>query len=267
MGVGVSLFWRVGGLACLVIILVGFDTSEIDQIRATSLLVAAWLAIFSLPLFLWTPDTPASRLPWASAIRQAFLMLVETLRRVRDYKMIARFLLARLVYNDGLVTLFAMGGIFAQGIFGMSTAEVLQFAVAINVTAGLGAFGFAWVDDRIGSKITILVSLLGLIALGIVVLNIESKLMFLIFGSLLGIFVGPVQAASRSMMARMVPKSMETEMFGLFAFSGKATAFLGPLLFGLATAAFSSQRAGMAIILIFFLVGGLILLTVHEDRG
>ena len=119
------------------------------------------------------------------------------------------------------------------------------------MTAGLGAFGFAWVDDRIGSKITILVSLLGLIALGIVVLNIESKLMFLIFGSLLGIFVGPVQAASRSMMARMVPKSMETEMFGLLAFSGKATAFLGPLLFGLATAAFSSQRAGMAIILIF----------------
>jgi UMF1 family MFS transporter len=148
----------------------------------------------------------------------------------------------------------------------MSTAEVLQFGVAINVTAGLGAAAFAWLDDGIGPKRTILISLAGLIVAGVGVLAAETITVFLIWGSALGIFVGPVQAASRSMMAHLAPKGLETEMFGLFAFSGKATAFFGPFAFALVTQITGNQRWGMATIIVFFAVGAALLLFVTGPR-
>ena len=255
-----------GGLSCLVIILTTFDTSSIEQIRATSVLVAIWFALFSIPLFLFTRDNPSSGLAMGEAVRQGLASLKSTLRQVGQYGPIVRFLVARIIYNDGLITLFAMGGVFAASAFNMSTNEILQFAVFINITAGIGAIGFAWIDDWIGPKKTILISLVGLIILGGIVISVESKTLFLIFGSSLGFFVGPVQAASRSMMAHMAPDGLKTEMFGLFAFSGKATAFLGPLLFGIMTTATGSTRGGIAAILIFFLIGGLMLLAVPEER-
>lgn len=252
----------VGGLGCLVVILTGFDLDSNAHVRATSLLVAIWFAIFSIPLFLWTPDQPSAGRPVGRAIKEGLALLGRTLRDVREYRVIVRFLIAHMVYGDGLVTLFAMGGVFAQSTFGMTTAEVLQFAVIINVTAGLGAAAFGWIDDRIGSKTTILISLVSLAAIGGAILTVDDKTTFLMLGAALGIFFGPAQAASRSLMARLVPQGKETEMFGLYALSGKATTFLGPLMFGLATAAFDSARAGMATILVFFLVGACILSTV-----
>jgi len=256
----------IGGLACLVVILAGFDTGSVVQVRATSLLVAAWFAVFAVPLFLLTPDIPGSGLPPGQAICEGVRQLWSTFRRVGLYGGIARFLLARMIYNDGLVTLFTMGGVFAAGSFGMSLSEVLQFAVLINIAAGFGAAAFAWVDDWIGPKRTILLSLVGLAVLGVVVLTGESKTTFLIAGSALGIFVGPAQAASRSMMAHLAPEGLHTEMFGLFAFSGKATAFLGPFAFGLITTLTGSQRWGMASILVFFIVGALLMLPVQDAR-
>ncbi len=255
-----------GGLGCLVIILTMFDTSSMVQIRATSVLVAVWFALFSIPLFLFTTDNPSNGLAVGEAVRGGLKTLKETLGNVRQHGDIVRFLVARLIYNDGLITLFAMGGVFAAAAFGMTTNEILQFAVFINITAGIGAIGFAWIDDWIGPKRTILISLVGLIILGAVVMSVESKMMFLIFGSALGFFVGPVQAASRSMMAHMAPEGYRTEMFGLFAFSGKATAFMGPFLFGLITTMTGSTRGGIAAILIFFLIGGLMLLGVPETK-
>jgi len=256
----------VGGLACLVVILTGFDLDSNAQVRATSLLVAIWFAVFSVPLFLWTPDQPSSGRSVGRAISEGLTLLGRTLRDVREHRVIVRFLVAHMVYGDGLVTLFAMGGVFAQSTYGMTTTEVLQFAVIINVTAGLGAAAFGWIDDRIGSKTTILISLLALAAIGAAILTVDDKTTFLILGAALGIFFGPAQAASRSMMARLVPQGKETEMFGLYALSGKATTFLGPLTFGLATAAFDSARAGMATILVFFLAGAVLLSTVPATK-
>jgi UMF1 family MFS transporter len=255
-----------GGLSCLVIILVFFDLDSVDQIRATSVLVAVWFAVFSIPLFLWTPDQPAVSTSFGRAVADGLAMLWRTLKGVREHGNIARFLLAHMIYGDGLVTLFAMGGVFAQSAFGMTTGQVLQFAVAINVTAGIGAAIFGWIDDKIGPKPTIQMSLVGLAAIGCAILLVQDIATFLVLGAALGIFVGPAQAASRSLLARIVPEGKETEMFGLYALSGKATAFLGPLLFGLATAAFDNARAGMATILVFFLVGATLLFTVSVPR-
>jgi UMF1 family MFS transporter len=160
--------------------------------------------------------------------------------------------------------LFAFGGIYAAGTFGMSMAEVTTFGIVLNITAGLGAFAFAWVDDWIGAKRTIALALIGLTLVGGALLVVEGKAAFWALALLLGIFFGPAQAASRSLMARLAPKHLRTEMFGLFALSGKATAFVGPFLLGWVTLAFDSQRVGIATVLIFLLVGLAILLRVEE---
>jgi len=268
----------VGGLLALVLCLVGFVQTErpwfgvgkedAANIRATTVLVAVWFAVFALPLFLLTPDRPSNNLPMAAAVRQGLAMLGATLANLRRRRTIALFLLAQMFYADGLATLFAFGGIYAAGTFGMSFAEVIQFGIALNVTAGLGAAAFAPLDDRIGAKRTIILSLLGLILCGATVLLADSKTMFWIGGGVLGIFVGPCQAASRSMMARLAPPGERAEMFGLLALSGKATAFLGPALLGWATLTFMSQRAGMATILLFWIAGMAVLLAVRDPpRG
>ena len=177
-----------------------------------------------------------------------------------------RYLLAHMIYADGINTLFAFGGLYAAGTFGMPVAEVIAFGLLLNTTAGLGAFAFAWVDDWIGARPTILIGLIALTVIGVPLLLVETKLAFWILGGALGVFFGPVQAASRSLMARIAPPGLETEMFGLYALSGKVTAFAGPLLVGAVTAATGSQRWGLAVVLPFLAVGGLLLLTVRGER-
>lgn len=264
----------VGGLVCLAVALVvlvlpetapfGLDKGAAEHVRATMLLVAVWFALFSVPFFVATPDRPSSGLAPAEAARRGIATLVSTLRRIRDYREVAWFLLARMVYTDGLNTLFSVGGIYAAVTFGMDTTEVLSFAIAMNVAAGLGAAAFGFVDDRIGPKRTILIAVGALTVIGAALLVIESKIWFWALALPLGLFFGPAQAASRSMMARMAPAEVRTEMFGLYAFSGKATAFVGPFVFGLVTDAFDSQRAGMATILVFFVVGMALLAPLRD---
>jgi UMF1 family MFS transporter len=265
-----------GGLACLVIALFGFvkaetplfgiPTEDAAHVRAVMLLAAAWFALFALPLFLFVPDRPSTGNGAARAVREGLATLWATIRDIRKYGTILRFLVARMLYADGLVTLFAVGGVYAAGTFGMDFGEVVQFGIALNLMAGLGALAFAWADDWLGAKPVIVVSLIALIGLGAAALVVESKTTFWIIGMALGVFVGPAQSASRSMMARLAPENLRTEMFGLYALSGRATSFMGPIAFGFATGLFDSQRAGMATILVFLLAGLLLLLPVREPR-
>ena len=187
------------------------------------------------------------------------------IRTIRSYAPIMRFLIAYMLYANGLGTLFVFGGIYAAATFGMSQEMVLLFGIALNVTAGLGAFAFGWIDDRIGSKATILVSLVGLIVPGILVLLVDSAVLFWALGMVLGLFIGPAQAAGRSLMARVAPDELQNQMFGLFALSGKATAFVGPIVVGWVTYWSGSQRIGMSTIVVFFVLGFLLMLTVPAN--
>jgi UMF1 family MFS transporter len=266
-----------GGLACLVLSLLAFiraepppfglDPGAYEPVRATALVVAVWVIAFAIPLFAFTPDRQATGVRLGQAVREGVAALVLTMREIRHYAHIIRFLVARMIYTDGLNTVFTFGGIYAAGTFGMTVDEVILFGIGLNVTAGLGAVLFAWVDDWIGPKPTIVFALIGLLCVGTALLLIETKTAFWILGMALGVFFGPAQAASRSMMAHLAPRGMEAEMFGLYALTGKATAFAGPLLLGWVTVAAGSQRAGMATALIFLLVGLLILLTVPAIRA
>ena len=265
----------VGGLACLgaaLVLLVqaetpilGLDKEAAEHLRATGPMVAVWFCVFAVPLFLWTPDRGGG-LPLVAAVGAGLATLAATLRNLRRYRDVLWFLVARMVYTDGLATLFAFGGIYAAGTFGMDFEELILLGIAMNVTAGLGAFAFGWIDDRVGPKPTILFSVGCLALLGVALLVVPDRFWFWVFALPLGIFVGPAQSASRSMMARLAPADMRTEFFGLYAFSGKATAFLGPAVLGAVTAAAGSQRWGMATIIVFLVAGMALLAKVPDAR-
>ncbi|HSG94571.1 MAG TPA: MFS transporter [Afifellaceae bacterium] len=272
--------WAVGyagGLACLVVALFalvradpapfGLDRQAAEHVRVTGPLVALWFLAFSVPLFAFTPDRAAVDIPLRRAVGSGLDTLRTTLRQLPQNRAIARFLLAHMFYTNGLTTLFAFGGVYAAGAFGMEMTEVLTFGIVLNITAGAGAAAFAWVDDWLGSKRTIMIALGALIGLGLALVLVESKALFWVLGATLGVFVGPAQAAGRSLMARLAPPELATEMFGLYALAGKATVFAGPLLLGLATDFFQSQRAGVATILAFLITGLLILRPLREPEG
>jgi MFS transporter, UMF1 family len=242
----------------------GLDAASAEHIRIVGPFVAVWFALFAVPLFLFVPDAPPRRQSIGQSLRRGLRSLGRTLKDLPRHGQTGRYLLAHMFYTDGLNTLFAFGGLYAAGTFDMSFQEILVFGILLNVFAGLGAAGFAWVDDWIGPKRTILIALTGLFFAGAAILVVETRLSFTLLGCVIGIFIGPAQSASRSLMVRLAPPLHRAELFGLYALSGKATAFLGPALVGAVTLWADSQRAGMATILAFFLIGAVLMLPLRE---
>lgn len=259
-----------GGLLCLVIAL-GMIRSWIPDtdglnVRSTNLLVAGWYAIFAIPLIISVPAQPQRRRTM-DAIRGAGRQLLDTVIHLSRYRQAARLIVARLVYNDGLVTVFAFAAIYAAAVFGMTSADLIVMGISINLCAALGSWAFGFVDDRIGGKKTIAITLVGLIAVTAVGASTENRTVFWIAALLLGAMVGPNQAASRSLMGSFTPSSKRGEWFGFFSFSGRLASVAGPFLYGVMIATFGNQRAAMGSIIAFFAVGLIILMTIDEKEG
>lgn len=261
-----------GGLLALVAALVvfvpedprfGIPTDEGFNLRATNLLVAGWFLLFSVPAFVFLKD---DWIPGGVSVRRAFSDLAVTARHLRRYRQVVMFLLARLFYNDGLVTIFAFGGIYAVGTFGFTFTELVTFGIVINIGAGLGALAFGFLDDWIGGRATVALSVAALAVATVIAALAPNQTWFWVAAVLVGVFAGPNQSASRSLMARFVPPKHESEFFGFFAFSGKVTSFLGPAMLG-ALSDLYSQRVGVASLLVFFIVGGLVLWRVDERQA
>ncbi len=267
----------VGGLLCLLLgyyVFVAPETAPFGlskdmgaHIRATNLLVAAWFAIFAIPMFLWVPDAVVENRPSTRELfKQAASDLKSTFGQIRKFKNLFWLLVARVIYNDGIVTIFAFGAIYAVGTFGFTTEDMFLFGMALNVAAGLGAWLFGFVDDKLGGKTTINISLVGLTIAAIMAVVAQTAAMFWVASILVGLLAGPNQAASRSLMGRFVPDGRENEFFGFFAFSGKFTAFMGPLALGALTAMYG-QRAGVSVVIVFFIGGAMLLRKVNEKEG
>jgi MFS transporter, UMF1 family len=257
----------IGGIVCLgacLFLLInpspplfGLNAHTAEPVRATALLAGAWVLVFGWPLLVTAGR--AGGLPWRTALSRGMSGLTATLRDALADRALVRFLLARMLYTDGLTTLFAFGAIYAAGQFGMDTKSVLLLGIMLNVTGGIGAVIFAFVDDWIGPKPTVLISLTALVGLSTAILLIERVATFWVLASGLGLFVGPAQAASRSLMARIAPAAQRNAQFGLFALSGRVTGFVGPAALGAVTAIAHSQRAGMAVIVLLLGGGGALL--------
>jgi UMF1 family MFS transporter len=264
--------------------LFGLDAALHEGDRASGPLSALWFLIFVTPLFLFTPDHPG-RMRVGPAIRTGLKTLANTLRGLPRRRDTALFLLANMIYADGLVALFAFGGIYAAGTFGWHTIEIGVFGILLTITGTIGAFVGGRLDDRFGPKFVILTSLALLIVGSTAILSITRDTIFffvsvaprapdaglygstaervyVLVGLLIGIAAGPLQAASRTLLVRLAPPERVTQHFGLLALSGKVTSFFGPLLVALVTTLAASQRAGMTVLVVFFAVGATLLMQV-----
>jgi MFS transporter, UMF1 family len=265
--------------------LFGLDPVTHQGDRITGPLTGIWFIIFVLPMFLLTPDYPAKR-PIRDALREGLIELKQTLAELPKQKSLAAFLLANMIYTDGLVSLFAFGGIYAAGTFGWNTIQIGTFGILLAIAGTFGAWLGGKLDDSLGPKRVIAGSMMILLLAIVAILLVDKDSIFfvkvappapdgalfssaterayLVLGCLIGMAGGPLQAASRTLLIHMAPKDRVAQYFGLFALTGKVTSFVGPLLIGVVTAVTDSQKAGMAVLVLFFVAGLALLARVRD---
>ncbi len=264
--------------------LFGLDPSSHQGDRISGPLTGIWFIVFVLPMFLLTPDYPARRsIP--DAIGEGLAGLQQTLRELPRHRSLAAFLLANMIYTDGLVSLFAFGGIYAAGTFGWNTIQIGTFGIILAIAGTFGGYLGGKLDDAVGSKRVVAGSMVVLLLAIVAILLVDKETVlfvpvtppqpggalfssaaeraYLILGCCIGAAGAPLQAASRSLLIRLAPKDRIAQYFGLFALTGKVTSFVGPLLIGIVTAATASQKAGMAVLVLFFVTGLALLVRVR----
>lgn len=261
--------------------ILGLDPAAGEPARATGPLSALWYVIFALPLFLWAPDVPAR--PTARLLQSSIVDLVATIRLAARHRSFFAFLIASMVYRDALAALYAFGGIYAAGVLGWGMFQLGVFGIVAAAVGTVGAWAGGRADRAFGPRPVITTSILALVAvcavallttrtsvLGVAVAE-GSRLpdhVFLLAGGLLGAAGGALQAASRTMLVHQAEGRIPaTQAFGLFALSGRATAFIGPALIAAVTAATGSQRLGVSPVILLFLIGFALLYWVKTENG
>ena len=230
--------------------LFGLSKAAAEPVRATMIFAGLWLVLFSLPLFF----TPFEEGPKKQA--QPFMLsLIQSGKLVLSIPNMMRFLAARMAYNDGLITLFAFGGIYAAKVFGFTQQDILIFAIGLNITAGIGAIIGGPLTDRWGAIYIIRTSLICLFLLGLVCLMTHALSIFWVASLCLGFFIGPCQAAGRVWVSHLAPPENRASLFGFLALSGKLTSFVGPVLYGWIILVTGLERAGMVVVLGLFAIG------------
>lgn len=291
-----------GGMIVLIFVLVFFsgmvgqaiiplDAESGEPSRITGPIAAVWFLIFILPLMIWTPDVKHTGYSFAQATRKGHGELIKTVKNVRHYKNIVRFLIARTLYADGINAIIAFGGIYAAVTFDWGLTELGIFGITLNIFAIAGSAWGGYMDDKRSSKYVIYATVTGLAigAIGILSVTPTSVLfvvpvsiegngytpffdspaeqVLMLFAMIIGFCLGPSQAASRTLMARLTPEHHEAQFFGLFAMTGKATTWLAPALIALVTDMTNSQRIGVSVTVVFLMVGLFLLRGVKEDRS
>jgi MFS transporter, UMF1 family len=264
--------------------LLALDPLTHQSDRITGPFAAAWFIIFIIPFFVFVPDR--HRPAGGHSERSAAAELWDTLRSLPSRPSLLLFLIARMLYTDGLSAIFAFGGIYGASVFGWGPLELGVFGIILTLVGAFGALFGGWLDDSIGPKTVIICALLTLIVGAIGILSVDrthvffttevaekvagskpfsaaGEQVFLAFAILVGIVSAPVQAASRSLLARIAPPDKMTQYFGLFAFSGKVTAFLAPFSVAIITQETGSQRVGMSAVLAFLAIGVTMMLFVR----
>ncbi len=249
---------------------------------------ALWFVVFVMPFFLFTPDAPAKGGGEKVSVLAALRTLAATIANVRRYRHIAMFLVAYLLFIDGLMAIFSFGGIYGTSLFRWQSTQQAAFGLIITIAGGIGAFAGGFLDDRLGSKTVIVGALLLLMISALGVISIDQthvlfwvgvpapetgraafgsagEMTYIVFAILIGLAAGPLQSASRSFLARLAPPEHVTEFFGIFAFSGKVSAFAAPVTVSFITNTTGSLRLGMATILAYLAIGLVVITAVRMD--
>ncbi|QTX03382.1 MFS transporter [Agromyces archimandritae] len=269
----------VGGIVLLLILYFGFISPEVGwfgvtgengmDVRISMLIAAAWFGIFALPVLFAVPEyrgtgTAREKVSFFASYRRLFGDIAGLWRERRNT---VWFLLASAVFRDGLAGVFTFGGVLAASVFGFSAGEVIIFAVAANVVAGVSTILIGLLDDRLGPKPVILASLVGIVVFGLVVffLHDGGQIVFWTAGLGLCPFVGPAQSASRSFLARIIPAGREGEVFGLYATTGRAVSFLAPTAFALFVGIGGEPYFGILGIVLVVAAGLALLIPVRAE--
>ncbi|MDQ7991633.1 MAG: MFS transporter [Propionicimonas sp.] len=266
----------IGGILALVIVVVltqldwlGMDTSGGLPYRVIAVGCAVWTVLFSIPLVLYVPESPArTDRPTVGFFASYVVLYRDIVALFHNHRVTFWFLLASAVYRDGLAGVFAFGGVLAAVSFGFSATEVIVFGIALNLVAGLSTILAGRLDDRFGPRAVIITALCLLVGscLFVFAFHDGGKLVFWIGGMVLSAAVGPAQAASRSLLARVTPAGMQGEIFGLYATTGRVVSFLSPLLWTVCIAIGGATYWGIIGITIVLALGLVLLLMVRMPR-
>ncbi|WP_159807761.1 MFS transporter [Cellulomonas citrea] len=269
----------VGGIVLLLVLFVGFINPDVGwfgvtsadglNIRVSMLVAGLWALVFSLPVLLVVPDR-AGVAPRRIGMVEAYRSIgrhIASLWRTRRATL--KFLIASAVFRDGLAGVFTFGGVLAAGSFGFTSQEVILFAIAANVVAGAATISVGWLDDRFGPRRVVTSSLVVLVIAGSAVFALHSygKPVFWVFGLALSACVGPAQSASRGLLARLSDPGRETEMFGLYATTGRAATFIAPAAFSVAISIGGEQYWGILGVVAVLALGLALFVPVRFPRG
>lgn len=279
--------WGLGYLGGIVVLLAvnfafiappvglfGVTGTDALDIRVSMIACGLWILLFSIPTFRALHDRPVPAPPRVGVVASYKLLWASIVRLRRTSPHTLAFLGASALFRDGLNGVFTFGAIIATGTFGFSGSEVIMFGAAANVIAGLSTMAFGFLDDRLGPKAVIMMSLVALsvLGLGIFFFHDGGKAVFWTLGLLLTVFVGPAQSASRSFLARIIPEGRSGEVFGLYATTGRVVSFLSPALFGVAIALgaqlsgkANTQYWGILGIVVVLIAGLLVMIPVRAD--
>jgi UMF1 family MFS transporter len=269
--------------------LFGLDNASHQPERAVGVLAAIWFALFALPLFLFTPDSPSSSRSIPQAVSQGLKQLGSTISQIGKYKNLGLFLISRMSYNEGFIALMLFTGVFAAGILHWDAKMLAVEGLINSVVAALAGLFAGWLDLKIGSKRATIFFVVGCVIFNLVIFSVTPQMVlfipidpaatatgglyptlpdkvFLFAQCSIAFFVTGGLVTSRSMMAKLSPRHMLNEFFGLYSMSGTATSFVGPAAIGLVTAIFQSQRAGVLVGIFFLLLGLVILFPVRDAR-
>lgn len=266
-------FGYIGGLGCLLAVL----PLATSRTALVPLVVAGWFAVFSIPSLVLLRDRHRPRRPpdSPSLLVLGLKRYANTLRSVRDYRNLMRFLLSYFFYNNAVITVIVFAVAFSHDSLQFTMTENVILVVVLNVIAAPGAYVFGWVAERFGVKRTIVTTLVMWL---IVVAGVElsawpglftvsgAKTVFWIVAGFASLCIGAIQATSRTFVGQLAPEGRSGEFFGFMAFAGKGSAVLGPLVFGLVSDAFDSQRVAVLTIGAFFLIGLILVLPVVDPR-
>ncbi|MDO5533428.1 MAG: MFS transporter [Propionibacteriaceae bacterium] len=275
----------LGGIVALLVLYFGFISPEVGlfgvtdadglDIRASMIVCGIWILLFTIPTFLALKDRPRTAPVESVGIVESYRLLGRSIKNLwRSSPHTVFFLAASALFRDGLSGVFAFGAVLASLTFGFSPGDVIIFGAVANVVAGISTILFGYVDDWIGPKKVILISLVALVLLGLGVffLHDRGQIVFWTLGMAMTAFVGPAQSASRSFLARVIPDGKAGEIFGLYATTGRAISFLAPAAFGLAVglgAAITGEENtaywGILGIVLILLAGLLVLIPVKEQ--